>query len=1098
MTLQEVSRLKGSTSVAALIAVLAVAIPSYGAAEMETVTVTGYRASLESALNTKRASTEMVDSINAEDVAKFPDANLAESLQRLAGVSVARDNGEGRTITVRGLGADFTRVTINGMEALATAGGTLAGDNPNRSRQFDFNTFASELFNQLTVKKTASASTDEGSLGATVSLQTGHPLDMGNAFVASLNNATYERGAAFNPRIAGLASHTFFDGKVGALVSVAYNMRRQALDYYTNGAGGYVYIINGGNGSLLGTTPVGTMTRDGFAAPTGTACNGADGVVPGVNITNASYCALLSGSDPSVYSAVNSPRGHTTNSAGTWTTPGPMNELGGPALVHQKLYQTRIGITTSEQWRVDENTLVSFDGLFSSYYQNSVSDLVTNLGLARNNTSATLATATAATNVSGAYGSCTAYDSTNAQVIAGVRDVQGCSYTKSLLPWQYHTTVGSPGYSASDPNGMKYIYSTIGRPAMRLVKGQVDNGIVDYLVTDNNDTRTDSDQTLATTQFSQGTIAASHDFSSKLHVDAMFGMAASRNHQEGLFSSMESLDTGSASGDGNYIYDIRGNGDAPVETSFGFDMTNPAKWDMIKGYSALRRYLFLTSNKFRNTSVNISYRPIQEIELKFGFNQRIYDFSTSRAVRIPDTTFNPSLQELGVTSSSVMQLVQFDAGELGMSGKTPTAFLVPDNYKLAALTGLRCNCVNEWGDWRISTLNSQNSSSNRSTSFGVSEHDKSYYLEAGFEDINIAIGSLRGNIGVRYATTDVFSTGYTVAGYLTKATNSYDDVLPSLNLVYSPADDMMVRFGLSKVMSRPVLANMAPTITSVSISSQDGGAGSLSSGNPYLKPFRANAVDISYEWYFSKGSLISVAVFAKFVKNNPQSQSISGTLPSLISPEMIAAMASNYAQGTIQYNNIMSATVPYTLTSYQNAPGGVLKGIELNYQQQLDFLPAPFDGFGINANYTYVASKMHYLFREVGSTALIDHFAPWFGSSPNSFNATLYYTAENWEARVSGAYRSKYVDTYPVKASNTQLGYGNSPSISEFVYGKDSFYLDTSASYDLTENLSFKVDALNLTNQHNQKFWLVQNKTPRETYDSVSGRQVFVGVTLKY
>src|SRR3954449_4648351 len=84
----------------------------------ETVTVTGYRASIESALNAKRDDNAIVDVIKAEDVAKFPDTNLAEALQRVSGVVISRDAGEGRNITVRGLGGDFTRVRINGIEAL--------------------------------------------------------------------------------------------------------------------------------------------------------------------------------------------------------------------------------------------------------------------------------------------------------------------------------------------------------------------------------------------------------------------------------------------------------------------------------------------------------------------------------------------------------------------------------------------------------------------------------------------------------------------------------------------------------------------------------------------------------------------------------------------------------------------------------------------------------------------------------------------------------------------------------------------------------------------------------------------------------------------
>src|SRR3569623_1330262 len=132
--------------------------------------VESYRDSLERAIELKRAATGQVDVIMAEDIGKFPDLNLAESLQRVPGVSIARDAGEGRNISVRGLGADFTRVRLNGMEGLSTTGGTDSSGGNNRGRGFDFNVFASELFNKVEVHKTSSADVEEGSLGATVDL----------------------------------------------------------------------------------------------------------------------------------------------------------------------------------------------------------------------------------------------------------------------------------------------------------------------------------------------------------------------------------------------------------------------------------------------------------------------------------------------------------------------------------------------------------------------------------------------------------------------------------------------------------------------------------------------------------------------------------------------------------------------------------------------------------------------------------------------------------------------------------------------------------------------------------------------------------------
>jgi iron complex outermembrane recepter protein len=114
--------------------------------EGEAIVVTGFRASLEAALNVKRDSVGAVDAIVAEDIAKFPDQNLAESLQRIPGISISRDAGEGRSITVRGLSSQFTRVRVNGMETIATS---TDGASSNRDRAFDFNVFASELFSSL-------------------------------------------------------------------------------------------------------------------------------------------------------------------------------------------------------------------------------------------------------------------------------------------------------------------------------------------------------------------------------------------------------------------------------------------------------------------------------------------------------------------------------------------------------------------------------------------------------------------------------------------------------------------------------------------------------------------------------------------------------------------------------------------------------------------------------------------------------------------------------------------------------------------------------------------------------------------------------------
>ncbi len=202
------------------------------AEEGDAIVVTGFRASLEAALNVKRSSVSAVDAIVAEDIAKFPDQNLAESLQRIPGISISRDAGEGRSITVRGLSSQFTRVRVNGMETIATS---TDGAASNRDRAFDFNVFASELFSSLVVHKTAQASLDEGSLGAVVDLNTGNPLSGTSGLrgalsvIGSYNDLSKDLG----PRVAGLLSWHNDAGTFGMSISGAYS-RTNVLELGNN------------------------------------------------------------------------------------------------------------------------------------------------------------------------------------------------------------------------------------------------------------------------------------------------------------------------------------------------------------------------------------------------------------------------------------------------------------------------------------------------------------------------------------------------------------------------------------------------------------------------------------------------------------------------------------------------------------------------------------------------------------------------------------------------------------------------------------------------------------------------------------------------
>ncbi|MFL6577316.1 MAG: TonB-dependent receptor [Povalibacter sp.] len=203
-----------------------------GQEKVEEVIVTGFRGSLEAALENKRENVTFTDSISAEDVGKLPDNNLAEALQRVPGVQISRTNGEGQQISIRGLGPSFARVLLDGMPVSAAGEGSV--DQQSRNREFDFDLLPSEIFSKLEVSKTPSASLVEGGLSGTINLRAPRPFDF-DGFTASyqLQGAYQENSEKVDPRASFLISNTWGD-KFGALLSVSMSQRTFRTDGWTS------------------------------------------------------------------------------------------------------------------------------------------------------------------------------------------------------------------------------------------------------------------------------------------------------------------------------------------------------------------------------------------------------------------------------------------------------------------------------------------------------------------------------------------------------------------------------------------------------------------------------------------------------------------------------------------------------------------------------------------------------------------------------------------------------------------------------------------------------------------------------------------------
>ncbi len=204
--------------------------------EIETVVVTGIRGALKASMNIKREAVGVVDAISAEDIGKFPDTNLAESLQRITGVSIDRVNGEGSRVTARGFGPNYNLVTLNG-RAMPTADVVVVGSGGDgeygtfTSRSFDMSNISSEGVTGLEVYKTGRASIPSGGIGATINIKTLRPLDgdsQASIGVKAVYDTSVESGDEITPEVTGLLSWANDGENFGVSLFGAYQKRDSA------------------------------------------------------------------------------------------------------------------------------------------------------------------------------------------------------------------------------------------------------------------------------------------------------------------------------------------------------------------------------------------------------------------------------------------------------------------------------------------------------------------------------------------------------------------------------------------------------------------------------------------------------------------------------------------------------------------------------------------------------------------------------------------------------------------------------------------------------------------------------------------------------
>ena len=894
--------------------------------EGEEIVVTGFRASLDAALNVKRDSIAAVDAIVAEDIAKFPDQNLAESLQRIPGISIQRDAGEGRAITVRGLGAQFTRVRVNGMETIATS---TDGAAANRDRAFDFNVFASELFSSIVVHKTASASLDEGSLGAVVDLNTGNPLGgkPGFTLVASAQGQYNDLSKQVSPRVAGLIGWTNADRTFGVSASVAWT------DYTT---------LELGNNSVR-------WTQATFRSVDGTPCYAGSTYLP-----SAACDAVGLAFHPRIprYGEVNHDR-------------------------------QRLGATGSIQWQPTDATKISIDGLYSKFKETRTEH----------------------------WGEVLLRSNERSQDIS--------NYTID-----------------SDNN---------------LIAATINNAWV----------RTELYSRQSETEFYQISGLVEQKFGDDLTVRLRGGK--SRSDADIPVETTLIFDDRDAT---NYRYDYT-NMQTPVLT-FGPGIETPSAFQL----SEFRDRPSELTNKFETFALEADWGVTEGFTVKAGGMYRKFTFDTVGFRR--DGTycsrFTCAPGQYGLAVTDAISNI-FTLGNAGQPAGTTVRWVEPDLAAASDAVGLSgITAVRQQGEDR-----------------DVSEKVTGGFLQAEF-DTNVFGFRMTGNAGVRYAHTKQASTGF-VSGTEVTVEREYDDWLPSMNLNFYLADNLILRGAVAKVITRPTLGSLTPG------GSVDQFNFRITSGNPFLNPYRATTFDAALEWYFAPGAIVSVAAFAKDIQSFPLTQPSEGTYASSGLPTSLLT------PGTPAYEAVVDGVNPGRLFEFRtpsDGPGASLKGVELAVQLPFSALSDSLRHFGFIGNVTLVDSDVDYTITTPGTSIRLPPPASGSGNIVNgpsqiftrpllnlakkAANATIYYEDDRFSARASVAYRDGYLD-------------GQSGNLNIFEGYTDTVNVDASIRYKITPQVELSVEGTNLLDTYRERY--VNDPAQRNYEYNHFGRVFMFGARIK-
>ncbi|MDR3527795.1 MAG: TonB-dependent receptor [Rhizomicrobium sp.] len=994
------------------------------AAQRESVLVTGYRASLANATNTKRAATSFTDAIFAEDIGKFPDANLAESLNRIPGVTITRENtGEGIGVEIRGLGQNFTKILINGDPiAVASTGPT---DGTNSNREIDLNMFPAELFTQLSVLKSPMADQVEGGAAGSVTMRVLRPFDRPGFHLRYSVQATDQ--SSTNLAIGKRGELVFSDtqGALGLLIGLVGVQNNVMVTGWEDGNAGWVAPnlpsgscgtgnscsqFGGGSWSIPNVVPSGVYVPvpSGFALSPGYAAN----VVGGTRYFPVSYPvnqAMLIALNPGLVDASCSAASNCTNQAMTRLSNALLPRLGRPTF--EKGSRDRYNGVVSLEFRPLNELNVYLDAVF---------------GKSENHLNRT-------------------------DVGWGVRG--GASATQ-MIP--ANLTLASDWLQSSVSAGLGGAIKT----------GTFYNATFGIEARDYRET----------TDFINFNPGISWQASDLFRVDLQANYSSShffRRNPTVMVSSCTA--TAPATGIDNCpngpphlgtVLQFDATGTYPTE-AINVDLNDPRNYAWNLGRVNLVGEKRWTTTQGAHLDVayggeslavkvgaayDVAYRLIKTLDDSVTWQNEICGDYPSTVVLGPNSSmagctgqtapapvgWTNTYTGWGTGSTAGMPPLTYKGSLVPTSALTnylkpgPDGFVTVDYDKIFAASDYwrlfdkavaQLACVPRCSPANIVEYPTMLNST-------IEERTAGLYAKADGR-FELAGRKLRYDLGLRWVETRQFiisptttvdarnatlSDGgrYTNYQTLSSAKYKYHAWLPSASLVYEIADDFQARASVSRTMTRPNPGDMRATIDF-----GDPTVANATLGNPKLKSYFSNNIDLGAEFYTGGEGYIGTSLFRK---------SISGFTNQLVTQRTFSYLA----QYGITYNTLTStqrtnyntnggpsgipcfsdagcANQPVLVNQQVNLPGSeIIRGVELDVVQPLDKVTEDYlgtRGFGVTGNFTIIGQR---------STGSVPTYA--VGVAPYQFNTTVYYEADDAMVRLS----YNWNDTSYASSSNNQ------------------------------------------------------------------------------